>query len=159
VVTVEGRAPDALVFTRDGERLVDARIRERRAESLREARRDRRTSRFDEVVTFEYAKQALAQLGYKRRAARRALEEARAHVGTNADVQTLVQTVLALESQRSVDDDEGEQGMEALARQALVQSGFSPGIASKAVASARAELAREIDLATLIREALQRCRA
>jgi hypothetical protein len=69
-----------------------------------------------------------------------------------------VKTVLALESQQEVDDAEGEQGMEALARQALVQSGFSPSLASKAVASARAELAGAVDLATLIRKALQRCR-
>ncbi len=158
VITIAGRAPDALVFTRDGEPLVDARAQAAGAESLREVSREKRASRFDEVVTFEHARQALEQLGYKRRAARRALEEARAHVGTRADGQTLVQTVLALESQRSVDHDEGEQGMEAQARQALVQSGFSPGIASKAVASACAELAGEIDLATLIREALQRCR-
>lgn len=79
-------------------------------------------------------------------------------MGTAADVQTLVNTVLALESQREIDDAEGEQGMEALARQALVQSGFSPGVASKAVAWARAELVGPVDLATLIREALQRCR-
>jgi 5-methylcytosine-specific restriction endonuclease McrA len=160
VITIAGRAPDALVFTRDGEPLGDARApaQLRDAEALRDKSRGKRASRFDEVVTFEHAKRALDQLGYKRRAARRALEEARAHVGTDAAVQMLVKTVLALESKRTVQDDEGELGMDALARQALVQSGFSPSIASKAVVSARAELEGAIDLATLIREALQRCR-
>ncbi len=110
------------------------------------------------VVTLEHATQALVQLGYKRRAARRALEDSRAHVGTDADVQTLVKAVLALEAERTVEDDEGEQGMDALARQALVQSGFSPSVASKAVALARAGVTGSVDLATLIREALQRCR-
>ncbi len=160
VITIAGRAPDALVFTREGEPLVDARTPAelRGAETLRDKSRGKRASRFDEVVNLEHARQALEQLGYKRRAARRALEEARAHVGTDADVQTLVKTVLALESERTVEDDEGELGMDALARQALVQSGFAQSLASKAVASARAELGASIDLATLIREALQRCR-
>jgi hypothetical protein len=166
VVTVEGRAPDALVFTRDGEALVDTRapaqLRDdelpRAASRGQGTSRHQGTSRFADAVKLERAKQALEQLGFKGRVAMKALEEVCAHVGTDADVQTLVTKVLALESQRTIEHVEDEQGIEGLARQALVQSGFSPSLARKAVASARAELASSIDLATLIREALQRCR-
>jgi hypothetical protein len=79
-VSITGRAPDELVFVRDGGRLVDSRARAKQQAAAQLAELARPASRFAEVVELEAATQALRQLGYKRRDAQRALAQVRAHV-------------------------------------------------------------------------------
>jgi hypothetical protein len=97
VLAITGRAPDHLVFVRDGKPLVDARspVEQRAARDLRgrvrehatdgawqekasARRRDRRRA-FGDVVTLQTAKRALIDLGYTSRAAGKAVEQVSAH--------------------------------------------------------------------------------
>jgi hypothetical protein len=165
LLTITGRAPDELTFTRGGKRLVDSRsmTETNAAESLRDdsnrsandgARRAKR-HRFDDVVTFEHAKQALMQLGYKARAARAALDAACAHVGGDAEVALLVKTALKqrVDLQRPGSDDD----LQADATKALTQLGYSHALARAAVTGASAHVGATAALTTLIKEALRRC--
>jgi Holliday junction resolvasome RuvABC DNA-binding subunit len=166
VLTITGRAPDELTFTRNGKRLVDARstIETDAADTLRaDAVRtrgahscDAKRSRFDDVVKLEHAKQALMQLGFKARAARAALDAVCAHVGGDADVPLLVKTVLQ-QQQSGLAPPASKQDLESDARKAITQLGYSPAIASAAVAAASAHVGASVELATLIKEALRRC--
>jgi Holliday junction resolvasome RuvABC DNA-binding subunit len=81
----------------------------------------------------------------------------RAHVGTGADVPTLVRAVLDLHRRASQAQCTDEASTPSLAARALAQAGFSPTLARHAVEQARAHVGTE-DLATLIREALRHCR-
>jgi Holliday junction resolvasome RuvABC DNA-binding subunit len=113
---------------------------------------------FEDVVKLERAKQALMQLGYKARAARLALNDACADVGGDADVATLVKTVLArqragLEVPRSQDN------LHVDATNAITQLGYSRGIATAAVRAASAHVGATTEITTLIKEALRHCRS
>jgi hypothetical protein len=154
VVSIAGRAPDQLVFARDGTRVVDthATADQLAAADLRAAGA---SSRFDEVVTLERAKQALLQLGFKPRAARRALETARTRVGRGADIAQLVQAVLAMNRDAAIDDDDAD--VPTLARRALVQSGYSTAVAAQAVETALTHVGQDPSLEMLIMEAFRRC--
>lgn len=158
VLSITGHAPDALVFMRDGKRLVDARAPEelRAAQGLRAAKPKTR-SRFDDVVRFEEAKQALKQLGFKAREAKQALEEACAHVGTGADVATLVEKVLSMNRATNSPDELDDADITVLAKRALVQSGYPVPVAANAVDAAGAHVGTDADLPTLITEAFRRC--
>jgi Holliday junction resolvasome RuvABC DNA-binding subunit len=117
-----------------------------------------RSSRFDDVVKLEEAKQALRGLGYKARAAQRVLEQVRAHVATNADVSALVRAVLDLDrTEKASSASICDESVCTLAARALVQSGFSSAIAEQAVARASAHVGTETDLATFLKEALRHC--
>jgi Holliday junction resolvasome RuvABC DNA-binding subunit/5-methylcytosine-specific restriction endonuclease McrA len=159
---ISGRAPDELAFARDGSPLVDARSASE-LESSRAVREQSRAvrehspkrNRLDDVVTMEHAKQALMQLGFKARPARRALEEVRAHVGGDADVATLVGAVLGMDRGGGKASDANDVSM--LAKQALVQLGYPAGIAADAVEAACVHVGSDAVLETVIREALQRC--
>jgi Holliday junction resolvasome RuvABC DNA-binding subunit len=171
LLTVTGRAPDKLIFIRDGKRLVDARstTEASAAETLRaDANRTHdakssgacmtKRSRFDDVVTFEQAKQALMQLGYKARAARAALDGACAQVGGDADVAMLVKAVLA--RQRANPDRScliADDDVRGDATKALAQLGYSRAVAAAAVEAASAHVGARAELTTLIKEALRRC--
>ena len=174
LITIAGRAPDQLEFTRDGKRLVAPRspasmlaaseLQRFASTAVRPTSRStgRASTRFEDVVELEYATQALRQLGYKTRAAKRALEEARAHVGTDADVPALVKAVLDLgrgrDAHSPIARTETATDIPKLARQALVQSGFGAAIADAAVARACARVGTDVELAALIKEALRYCR-
>ncbi|HEY5944714.1 MAG TPA: HNH endonuclease signature motif containing protein [Kofleriaceae bacterium] len=165
LLSITGRAPDQLTFTRSGQLLADAKSSSERAaaESLRRAtcdpgNRDRATDRakrrrFDDVVKLEHVKQGLMQLGFKARAARTAAEAACAHVGADADVGTIVKAALQLNRHETtvatarIDE----------ATQALVQAGYPRAISRAAVESASAHVGADRDLASLICEALRRC--
>ena len=156
-------------IARDGKQLLDSRApREQQAIAAELGKLEvpwsrlarspsRATSRFDEVVELEAATQALRQLGYKTRAARRALAQARAHVGTDADVPTLVRAVLDLSRREAQPQCADEESTASLATHALARAGFSATLARHAVATACAHVGTE-DLATLIKEALRHCR-
>ncbi|HEY5923890.1 MAG TPA: RuvA C-terminal domain-containing protein, partial [Kofleriaceae bacterium] len=101
----------------------------------------------------EQAKQALKQLGFKATAAKRALEEACAHVGTDADIPTLVRQVLAMNRAVNLEDSDPE----TLAKRALVKSGYPTAIAAAAVSAARAHVSTDAGLELLIMEAFRRC--
>jgi Holliday junction resolvasome RuvABC DNA-binding subunit len=208
LLTITGRAPDELTFVRDGKELVDTRsaIETHASETLRADTEQLMNSdcaarkhgahqehaaapkrhRFDDVVNLEHAKQALMQLGFKARAARAALDEARAHVGGDACVAMLVKTVLdqqraapdpsrgkpgddfrgdatkALDQQRAKGDDSSDKGPEDFrddATKALTRLGYSRRIAGAAVEAASVHVGANADLATLIKEALRRCRS
>ena len=73
-----------------------------------------------------------------------------------ADVPTLVRT--ALQASRNGALERGDTSTPSLARQALVQAGFSAAIAEVAVDSASADVGTEAELAALVREALRYCR-
>jgi Holliday junction resolvasome RuvABC DNA-binding subunit len=170
LLTITGRAPDELIFMRGGRRLVDARSPVSIATD-ETVRREvggsgpvhaTKRSRFEDVVIFEHAKQALMQLGFKARAARAALNEVCAHVGADdvasLDVASLVKAVLDLErnapatpASASSDDQRRD------AVSALVQLGYARPIASAAVEGASAHVSANSDLASLIKEALRRC--
>jgi Holliday junction resolvasome RuvABC DNA-binding subunit len=164
LITVTGRAPDELVFMRGGKRLVDGRsrvaitaderVRNEVAGSV--GVHETKRSRFEDVVMFEHAKQALMQLGYKARVARAALNEVCAHVGADTEVAALVKAVLdrerdTLPGSATADDNRRD------AACALVQLGYPRPIAVSAVDAASAHVGAGADLATLIREALRRC--
>jgi len=229
IVTIRGRAPDALVFTRDGRQLVDARApgelracaivrdagpanrdahatgpdahatgpdaqlrgrdaraagpdaqlrgRDARAvgrdagaavrdaepsggESSRTTEASTRRSapqrtRFEDVVRFEDAKKALRQLGWTAAAAKRALDDVRAHVGADADAGALVRAALHVAEKHDTVAHEAE--LPALAKQALVQLGFSATIADEAVRAARAHVGTDATLEAFIKEALRNC--
>ncbi len=165
-LSITGRAPDALVFTRDGKRLVDRRSTEARSvDALRSLTTSPSTSlstspttrnRFADVARFEHAKQALRQLGLSARAARAALEQASAHVDANADVANLVQTAFELSRPQSATrETAGDDATRMMATQALVQLGYPRPVAIGAVNAARVHVGTG-DLATLIKDALQR---
>ena len=98
------------------------------------------------------------QLGYKTRDAHRALAQVRAHVGTDADVPTLVRAVADFTRRNTHSaGDATDESPPSLATRALVQSGFSATLATHAVAQACAHVGTD-DLATLIKEALRHCR-
>jgi Holliday junction resolvasome RuvABC DNA-binding subunit len=170
LLTIAGRAPDALTFTRDGKRLLDTRcsIEVEADRTLREqakcndvgvvgpSSRAATRSRFQKVVTLEHAKQALMQLGFKARAARAALEEACAHLGADADVALLVKTVLDRERNAKAAPKTSEHTHRDAA-QAIAGLGFTRLVATAAVAAASAHMGADADLATLIKEALRRC--
>jgi hypothetical protein len=169
LLTITGRAPDDLTFIRDGKRLVDARstvehdatttlradtthARAAHSSDLRVTTRNR----FEDVMTFEHAKQALMQLGYKARAARAALDDACAHVGGGADVAMLVKTVLARQHQ-GLGGPTSDEDVQSDATKAITQLGYPHAIARAAVAAASAHVGASAELATLIKEALRRC--
>jgi Holliday junction resolvasome RuvABC DNA-binding subunit len=162
ILSITGRAPDELVFIRDGKRLVDARSdAEASGVATLPSTVAAPSNRFAEVTKLEHAKQALRQLGFKARAARAALEQATAHVGTDADVAQLVHAALQLsrpderEITAATRDTVGEDEMTKLATQALVQLGYPRPIATNAVNAASAHVGGG-DLAALIKEALRR---
>ncbi len=101
-MSITGRAPDALVITRDGKCLVDPRCTETLSvdalwsSTVSPITSPITRSRFADVAKLEHARQALRQLGMSARAARAALEQASAHVDANADVAKLVQTAFEL---------------------------------------------------------------
>ena len=159
LVTITGRAPDDLVFVRDGRQLIDSRapVAMASASPARPRASTTRSSRFAEVVTLAEAKQALQELGYKSRAAQRALEQVRAHVGTNADVSALVRAVLDLDRAEQAKSAVCDESVGTLATRALVQAGFSAAIAEQAVARASAHVGTETDIPTFLKEALRHC--
>jgi len=192
IVTIHGRAPDQLVFTRNGRKLVDARshgelracaaVRDAEA-AVRDAEaagRDAETagrnrwkptespacdgapkrSRYEDVVKLEHAKKALRQLGWTAVAAKRALEDVRAHVGTDADVGTLVRAALrtAGKAEAAATAPHEPKELTTLAKQALVQLGFPAAIADEAVRTARAHAGTDVSLEAFIKEALRNCR-
>ncbi len=154
LLSIRGRAPDQLVFMRDGKVLVDARSPEQ-TNASEVLRQQAVTSRFADVTRREHAKQALVQLGYKSRAAGAAVDEASAHVGSDADVGTIVKAALARGAAPRPTDEEDPVD---LARQALVQAGFSSATASQAVERAAAHVGTGVELGELIKEALRWCR-
>jgi len=169
VISIEGRAPDELVFTRDGRQLVDARA----PGELRACAAVRATtttaagaaavsptarSRLGDVVTFTQAKEALRQLGWTVVAATRALEDIRAHVSADADVATLVRAALRMAGKEAATAVHDPTQTPALARQALVQLGFAASIADAAVRAARAHVGTDVHLEDFIKEALRNCR-
>jgi Holliday junction resolvasome RuvABC DNA-binding subunit len=165
LLSITGRAPDELVFIRDGKRLVDARsgAEASAVDALKSSTAaPAATSRFADVCKLEHAKQALRQLGFKARAARAALEQASAHVGTDADVPQLVRAALQLSrhdapagTASATRDTADEDEVTKLATQALVQLGYPRPIAVHAVSAASAHVGGR-DLEALIKEALQR---
>jgi len=164
ILSITGRAPDELVFIRDGMRLVDARSRVEACavDTVRSTSAPRARNRFADVAKLEYAKQALRQLGFTARAARAALAQASAHVDTDADVSQLVRATLELSRPDAPEvtavatrDTVGEGEMTKLAMQALVQLGYPRPVATSAVNAASAHVDGG-DLATLIKEALRR---
>lgn len=172
LLVITGNSQDQLVFTRNGKHLVDARSpdEQRAARELHAVRKhvgvlpSPSKNRFADVVRFEEAKQALMQLGFRPRAARQALDEACAHVGTDATVVALVEQALALtrpepgsDAASQTAEAVGDSAMRAMAKQALVQSGYSAGVAERAVDAARAHVGTDADLAMLIFEAFRRC--
>lgn len=174
LLIITGTAPDRLVFTRNGKQLVDARSPQEgeaarglhavRKHALPPGNATGSKNCFADVVKFEEAKQALMQLGFKPRAAREALDAAYAHVGMDASVIALVEQALALtrpdpatDPATQTADVVGDAAMRAMARQALVQSGYSAGAAERAVDAARAHVGTDADLATLLFEAFRRC--
>ncbi len=150
ILSITGRAPDELVFIRDGKRLVDARsCREPVDVSVQPAPR----SRFADVTKLVHAKQALRELGFTARAARAALEEASAHVDADADVPQLVRA--ALEASRSAAAPNTEPETTKMATQALVQLGYPRAVAINAVTVASTHVGTD-SLEILIKEALRR---
>ena len=147
-LSISGRAPDELRFERDGKPLSPAHT----AHPPHAASKSKPT-RFDEVVTFERAKRALADLGYNARAAHEALLEVRAHASAASDVASLVKAVLARGATEPRDADDNIK----LATKALTQLGYSPKLAKAAVETACAHVGADADLAILLREALRRC--
>jgi Holliday junction resolvasome RuvABC DNA-binding subunit len=163
VISITGQAPDALVFMRDGGLVVDPRSAAALAVTSEllaasehtSTHAPRSRSRFDDVVRLEHAKQALVQLGFKTRDARRALDAALTHVGRDADVAALVQAVLAMNREAAIDDDDASNA--SLAKRALVQSGYPSALAIKAVEAAQTHVGLNASLETLIMEAFRRC--
>jgi hypothetical protein len=166
VLVIRGRAQDNLVFVRDGKRLVDARspAEQRAVRDLREQERvdeageqarvhDKRPA-YRDVVTVQTAKRALMDLGYKSRAATKALEQVTAHVGADASVATLVQAVLA-RGDAAVAGDEGDTLV--LAKQAIVQLGYPAAVVNAAIERARAHVDATADLPALIKAVLRYC--
>lgn len=160
ILSITGRAPDGLVFTRDGKRLVDPRADRFVApiDAPPSPLPPTARNRFADVAKLESAKQALGQLAFSARAARAALEEASAHVDANADVAQLVQVAFERSrhqvSKSATHEAVGDEAMK-FATQALVQLGYPSAVASSAVNAARAHVGTG-DLATLIKQALQR---
>jgi hypothetical protein len=162
ILTIMGRAPDELVFIRDGKRL-DARSHVEPVDgSPVSPEQPAPRSRFADVSKLVHAKQALRELGFTARAARDALEEVSAHVGADADVPQLVRA--ALEASRFTAPDRmssvtretlPEYEMTKLATQALVQLGYPRPVATKAVTAASAHVGTD-NLEALIKEALRR---
>ena len=112
----------------------------------------RTSSRFDDVATLERATQALIGLGYKKRQARDLVKQARAQLSAEADIPTIVKTVLAI----SRSQESGPSDARADATQALVQLGYPRPVAAAAVAAACAQLSTD-DLPTLVKQALRHC--
>ena len=100
MLSITGRAPDQLVFERDGQPLVDTNAlvtTDADAELRADSEADRRAvdnrlgrSRFEDVERVTHAKQALRQAGYPPSVAKRAVESALAHVSMEADLNELV---------------------------------------------------------------------
>jgi hypothetical protein len=162
IVSISGRAPDQLVFTRNGEVVDDSRA-PAALSTVRSLPR-RETSSFDDVVTREHATQALEQLGYKTREAKRAIDDARARVGTTADVVNLVRMALArgragasLSAAARTDDSPCGSETVSLAKQALVQLGFDRATAERAVSTSRAHVGTDGPLDVFIKDALRHC--
>ena len=154
LLSISGRAPDQLVFMRGGKVLLDARS-PGQTDASEALRQQAATSRFADVTRREHAKQALMQFAYKARAAGAAIDEAIAHVGREADVGTIVKAALAHgAAPQPADTDDPV----VLARQALVQAGFSSATATQAVERATAHVGAPIELTGLIKEALRWCR-
>jgi len=161
-LSISGRAPDALHFERDGKPLSDAPVAVDHAKT-RSGANDApsttsvdpksKTTRFDDVVTFEQAKRALVDLGYKARAAHQALLQVRAHVAADTNVASLVKAVLACAATEPIDDDDNIK----LATKALTKLGYAPKVAKAAVDVGGAFVGADADLEILIREALRRC--
>lgn len=152
------------MFTRDGKRLVDPRCTEALSiDALRSSTTSPITrNRFADAAKLERAKQALRQLGLSAHAARAALEQASAHVDTNADVAKLVQTAFELSRPHTpavIESATGEpvnnDATTTMATQALVQLGYPRPVATSAVNAACVHVGTG-DLVTLIKEALQR---
>ncbi|HEY5923491.1 MAG TPA: hypothetical protein VIV11_17545 [Kofleriaceae bacterium] len=164
IVTISGCPSDELVFVRNGERIVDA-----RSPAVVAANRQLRESvpmhakakhGFADVVKIEQTKQALIQLGYKARAARRAIEAVCAHVGTDADIATIVKAVLDADRNGARLGDSERDGAERRsteAIQALVGLGFSKRVAAAAVRDVSDRIDAAADLSVVIKEALRLC--
>lgn len=162
LIAITGTAPDQLAFVRDGEPVADTRAPTeiRATNELRAtAEADKKQSRFAAVATLTQAKAALRDLGYKARAAKDAIDRAYARVGKNADVATLVQTVLALDRETKAEPPASADANElkTMARQAIVQTGYPASVAQRAIDDAYAALEPKPDLVALIKEALRRC--
>jgi hypothetical protein len=173
LLVITGRAPDQLTFTRNGRALVDAgasselehgrRLRDdsepgpSHAMARHGRREPMRRRRFDDVVKLEYAKQALMQLGFKARAAKAAAEAACAHVGSDADIPTIVKAALQRQHPPAAGAVSTAATLASEAKQALRQLGYPAGVAGAAVARAVADVGLAVDLATVIKEALRRC--
>jgi len=162
-LSISGRAPDELRFERDGKPLSQSLIvvdepspspspAPRVAADAAEASSKSKPTRFDEVVTFEHAKRALVDLGYKARAAHEALLEVRARASADLNVASLVKAVLARGASEPIDDDNIK-----LATKALTQLGYPPKLAQAVVDAACAHVGADAELEILIREALRRC--
>jgi len=90
--------------------------------------------------------------------AKRAIEDALVHVGTDADVATLVRAALRAAGK---DDDVAVHDPTqnaALAKQALVQLGFPAATAHAALRAACAHVGTDVSLEDFIKEALRNCR-
>ena len=159
ILSITGSAPDGLVFIRDGKHLVDPRAGGVAAVPVVPATTPIKAhNRFEDLAKLERARQALRQLGLSARAARAALEDTRAHVGANADVAEIVQAAFERSRYQVAEAATLEAAADdamKLATQALVQLGYPRPTAARAVNAARAHVGSG-DLATLIKEALQR---
>ncbi|HUS27880.1 MAG TPA: hypothetical protein VMZ53_05210, partial [Kofleriaceae bacterium] len=109
-VSIAGQAPDALVFKRNGHVIglpqpvakepfdvrpatPDNELRARTPESQRGGTAPT-PSKFAQTETVVLAKAALTQAGFRAAIAKRAVELACAHVGTNADLTQLIKEAL-----------------------------------------------------------------
>jgi len=154
LLAISGRAPDRLQFARGVKPLADSRSPEELTSGQALRDQSSKRSRFDDVVKLEHAKQALMQLGYKARAARKALEAVSVHVDADADIRTIVRAVLARDRAAAACDS---RDVFALAKQALAQLGYPATVAARAVEAARVHVDTTADLHVVIREALRRC--
>jgi hypothetical protein len=78
-------------------------------------------------------------------------------VGAGADVSTLVQAVLARGSADADTVGEGDGDKLALAKQAVVQLGYTAAVANAAIDRARAHVDAAADLPTVIKAVLRFC--
>jgi hypothetical protein len=100
VVGISGQAPDALLFARDGRLLaqvpqpaLDEEVQLDRVSNER-AQDEAVSTNFEHVEMRMLAKAALQQAGFRAAIAKRAVDIACAHVGTNADLTNLIKEAL-----------------------------------------------------------------
>jgi hypothetical protein len=174
LLTITGRAPDQLTFTRDGKPLVDPhgaeeltacaqiprspRSTAQAATAVSKPREGRAGTRYGDVVLRTEAKLALRQLGYKAAAAKEAVDRACAALEQPGDVAAIVSKALQLDrAAMQVADHASPDDTERLACKALVQSGFSTAVARRAVAAALHVVGPEAELHVLLTEAFRQC--